>query len=122
MNDDENASSPDPAPGAPPSPDEIEGLRTRAKAADDLARERDDFKNRYLRALADFDNYQKRARREQERYREEALRDLLKDLTVTVDDLNRAIPSLDEKEAGLGKPVAVVRDQLLQLLRQRGVA
>ena len=45
-----------------------------------LSREHD----MHLRALADFDNYQKRARRDQERYREDATRDLLKELILDV--------------------------------------
>ncbi|MBI3723171.1 nucleotide exchange factor GrpE [bacterium] len=112
---------PEPAPPEKPaapsvaiSQDELDSLRAKAK-------ERDELKDRYLRSLAEFDNYQKRARREQERYREEATKDLLRELTIVADDLNAAIPALEKAETGLSKGVIVVRDQLLQVMAQRGV-
>jgi molecular chaperone GrpE len=101
----------------------------------DLARaekERDDFKARYMRALADFDNYQKRTKREMERFREDATRDLLKDLVLVLDNLDMTVAASRPQEgetsarpeATLGavvKGVELVRDQLLRLVSQRGL-
>lgn len=93
---------------------DLEALRTKAK-------ERDEFHNLYLRARADFDNYQKRTRREQERYREDALRDVLKDLALVAENLDLTLAAA--KAGGdetVSKSVSLVRDQLLKFMAQRG--
>ena len=100
---------------------ELEALRAKAN-------ERDAFNDKYLRALAEFDNYQKRARREQERFREDALRDVLAEMLLVLDNLDLALGTVEGKTAGAGpdlatfaKGVGVVRDQLVRLLANRGV-
>lgn len=113
------AAAPPPEPAAV-TIDAAELEKVRAKAAEAEA-----FREKYLRALADFDNYQKRARREQERYREEALRDVLRDLLLVVDNLELALEAARGKRteddlASLAKGVALVRDQLLLQLANRG--
>jgi len=106
--------------------------------APDLARdlekatqERDEFKKSYLRALADFDNYQKRTKREMDRFREDATRDLMKDLVLVLDNLDMTVAAAKPVEGAplspevtLGsvtKGVELVRDQLLRILGQRGL-
>jgi len=93
---------------------ELDLLRIKAK-------ERDEYYNKYLRAVADFDNYQKRARREQERFREEAVRDILKDLVLVLDNLDLALANAPEGDP-MAKGVSLVRDQLLRLMAARGAA
>lgn len=109
----------DPA-GAAPATDaaaddgkaELEALRAKAK-------ERDEYYNKYLRAVADFDNYQKRNRREQERYREEAVRDVLKELVLVLDNLDLALANAPEGDP-VAKGVSMVKGQLLKVMAARG--
>jgi molecular chaperone GrpE len=94
--------------------EDLEALRAKAK-------ERDEFHNLYLHARADFDNYQKRTRREQERFREDALRDVLKDLTLVVENLDLTLAAARESgNETLTKSVSLVRDQLTKFMAQRG--
>ncbi len=98
---------------------ELEALKAKAKESHD----------RYLRSLADFDNYQKRTKREMERFREDAVRDLLKDLVFVIDNFDFALQSAKPADGAdpkatletFAKGVALVRDQFLRLLAQRGV-
>jgi molecular chaperone GrpE len=119
-----SAPAPTPAVGGPESPPpgphevaELEALK--AKAA-----ERDAIHEKYLRALAEFDNYQKRTKREQERFREESVRDLLQELLLVLDNLDLALGAAPREGPGalenLTKGVSLVRDQLLRLLANRG--
>jgi molecular chaperone GrpE len=106
----ENTNEAKPEGGA----EDLEGLRAKAK-------ERDEFHNLYLRARADFDNYQKRTRREQERFREDALRDFLKDLTLVVENLDLTLAATKASgDETLAKSVSLVRDQLGKFMAQRG--
>jgi molecular chaperone GrpE len=99
---------------------ELEALKAKAK-------ERDQFHDKYLRSLAEFDNYQKRARKEQDRWREESVRDVLRELLLVLDNLDLALGAAEAKAkaaggdlANLFKGVSVVQSQLLQLLANRG--
>src|SRR5262245_37192564 len=99
---------------------ELEALKAKAK-------ERDQFHDKYLRSLAEFDNYQKRARKEQDRWREESVRDVLRELLLVLDNLDLALGAAEAKAkaaggdlANLFKGVSVVQSQLLTLLANRG--
>ena len=62
-----------------------------ADRADELQRERDEFKDLLLRKTAEFDNYRKRTERERQAQAETAAADLLGELLPLVDDLERAL-------------------------------
>src|SRR5262245_55557162 len=111
----------DPEPLADPA--QAEETAAPAPAADaeltKKAKERDEYYNKYLRAVADFENYQKRNRREQERYREEAVRDVMKDLVLVMDNLDLALANAPEGDP-LVKGVTLVKGQLLKIMAARG--
>lgn len=71
------------------------------------AKESDDFvamRERYLRVLADFDNFRKRTERERDSLRRAAAADVLRDMLETADNLERALSasgSVDELKSGL---------------------
>src|SRR5437762_8963290 len=75
------------APEAPPA----------AADSAELQRERDDYRDRWLRKSAEFDNYRKRVERERREQADQAVTDLLADLLLVVDDFDRALeaPSAD---------------------------
>ncbi len=61
-------------------------------------KERDEWKDRTLRATADFVNYKKRVEKEQALWSRRAQAAILTDLLDTVDDFDRAIAEHEKKE------------------------
>jgi len=57
----------------------------------EVVKERDELKDKYLRTLADFDNFRKRMRREKEEYQQFHLSDFLVELLPVFDNLERAL-------------------------------
>jgi molecular chaperone GrpE len=80
----------------------------------------DEFKDRYLRTLADFENFRKRADREKSDFYKYALQGVLKDLLPILDNFDRA---LDHAEQGddFHKGVLLIYKQLLDVLKKHGV-
>src|SRR3569832_815282 len=100
---------------------------TAAEAATDdpsaeLRRERDDYKDRWLRKTAEFDNYRKRIERERREQADQALVGVLEDLLSVVDDFDRAL-TVDAGEGGAAyrKGGELIHDKLHDLLRRYGV-
>jgi molecular chaperone GrpE len=88
----------------------------------DLQRERDDFKDRWLRKGAEFDNYRKRIERERREQADQAVVDILQELLTVVDDFDRAL-TVDAGEGGgaYRKGVELIHGKLHDLLRKQGV-
>ena len=80
----------------------------------------DDFKDRYMRTLADFENYRKRTEREKSDFYKYAVQGLLKELLPVLDNFDRA---LDHAEDGddFHKGVLLIYKQLVDTLRKHGV-
>jgi molecular chaperone GrpE len=83
--------------------------------------EEPDWKDRYARAMADFDNFRKRTARDREDLVKFAAADVLKDILPTVDNLARALNEATDKEddpfvAG----VKLVYDGLVKALADHG--
>src|SRR5215212_10087430 len=97
---------------------------TEATVADtaDVQRERDDFKDRWLRKAAEFDNYRRRIERERREQADQSVVDVLQDLLLVVDDFDRAL-TVDAGEGGdaYRKGVELIHAKLHDLLRKRGV-
>jgi molecular chaperone GrpE len=88
----------------------------------DLQRERDDFRDRWMRKSAEFDNYRKRIERERREQADQAVVDLLQELLLVVDDFDRALTV----DAGDGDPayrkgVELIHGKLHDILRKHGV-
>ena len=96
---------------APANPLEAEAARLRAREEE------------LLRALAEMSNVQKRRKQETEVALRYANETLVLDLLPVLDDLERALAS---DHGGTGDPlragVTLVRDRLLQILRQEGLS
>ena len=88
----------------------------------DLQRERDDFKDRWLRKSAEFDNYRKRVERERREQADQSVVDLLQELLLVVDDFDRAL-TVDAGEGGgaYRKGVELIHGKLHDLLRKQGL-
>jgi molecular chaperone GrpE len=93
-----------------------------ASATADLERERDDYKDRWLRKSAEFDNYRRRIERERREQADQAVVNLFEDLLSVVDDFDRAL-TVDAGEGGgpYRKGVELIHGKLHDLLRRHGV-
>ena len=80
-----------------------------------------DWKDRYARAMADFDNFRKRTARDREDLVKFAASDVLKDVLPTVDNLARALDEAKDKaEDPFVAGVKLVYDGLLKALAEHG--
>jgi molecular chaperone GrpE len=93
-----------------------------ASGTADLQRERDDYKDRWLRKSAEFDNYRKRIERERREQADQAVVDLLQELLLVVDDFDRALTvDADDSGGAYRKGVELIHGKLHDLLRKQGV-
>jgi molecular chaperone GrpE len=85
-----------------------------------LADENRQLKDRYLRTLADFENFRKRVEREKADYYKYALAGMLKELLPVLDNFDR---SLDHAEQGddFHKGVLLIYKQLFDVLQKYGL-
>ena len=80
-----------------------------------------DWKDRYARAMADFDNFRKRTARDREDLVKFAASDVLKDMLPTVDNLSRALDGAKDKaDDPFVAGVKLVYDGLLKALADHG--
>ena len=98
--------------------------RAKAAAADTdagpLQQENADLKDRYLRTLADFENYRKRADREKSDFFKYALANLLRDLLPVLDNFDRALDHAAEGD-DFHKGVLLIYKQLFDTLTKHGL-
>jgi len=88
----------------------------------DAQRQRDEFKDRWLRASADFDNYKKRQERLRREQSDQAVENLLLDLLLVVDDFDRALTvEASDADSAYRKGVEMMHGKLHDLLRRYGV-
>ena len=91
-------------------------------AAAELRRERDDFKDRWVRKCAEFDNYRKRIERERREQADMALADLLEAILLVVDDFDLALTVEAGPEAEAYRTgVELIHAKLLGVLKKHGV-
>ncbi len=88
----------------------------------ELRRERDDFKDRWVRKTAEFDNYRKRIERERREQADMAVADVLEAILLVVDDFDLALtveagPEAEAYRAG----VELIHAKLLGVLKKHGV-
>ena len=88
-----------------------------------LERERDEWREKYLRALADLDNARKRFQREAMELRKYAVEVALKEILPVLDNLERALKSATNPDhfAQLREGLELVVQQFHQVLAQLGV-
>lgn len=111
----------DPAPEAPGGDDEIQQLQ---EALAVKTREAESNHDRYLRAMAEFDNARKRAVREREDLIRTANENLIRDLLPVLDNLDRALAAAkaDPAAAAVVAGVELIQRDLLRTLEKFNVA
>lgn len=106
------------APAPPPAADEPTPEQT-------LRRERDDFQEKWLRALAELDNVRKRSRREVQDARRLAQAELLRGFLDVHDNFSRALQSLRDSQdqggaEGIRQGVELIFQKLQAVLKDSG--
>ncbi|MDH7511691.1 MAG: nucleotide exchange factor GrpE [Clostridiales bacterium] len=99
--------------------------KLRKKDADikSLKKDIEEFKDKYLRALAEMENLRKRADREKVEFRNYALAELLRELLVVLDNFERALKSRDQTDGrSFQEGVEMIYRMFLDLLMKNGVA
>lgn len=91
-----------------------------AAAATADAEEARQMRDRYLRTLADFDNYRKRADREKSEFFRYATGGLIKDLLPVLDNFDRALDHAEEGD-DFHKGVLLIYKQLFDELQRNGL-
>ena len=84
--------------------------------------EREEFKDKYLRGLAEMDNFRKRMKKEREDFQKYVLTEILLDLLQIYDNLERALKAkTTELDKGIVSGVEMIRKQFLDLLKKNQV-
>ena len=95
----------------------VADLEAQVKA---LAAESAAHKDKYLRAVADLENFRKRALREKDEARLYGAENLLRDVVVVLDNLDRALTAQGDAEQ-IRQGVRMTQEQFRSILRQHGV-
>jgi molecular chaperone GrpE len=107
-----------PAPLPPPTPEQIEELKSRAAKADENW-------DRLLRTTADFDNFKKRAAREKIEAAQYASFSLLQKLLPVLDNFEMALTAAQtaqgDKLASFQSGVVMIQQQLKNALTETGL-
>jgi len=80
-----------------------------------------ELKDQLMRLAADFENFKKRTRREKEDIRKFANEKLLKDILPALDNLNRALAHVQDRDNPLVQGIEMVAKQFLDILDGYGV-
>jgi molecular chaperone GrpE len=89
----------------------------RAQLEQELRQEHD----RYLRALADFENYRRRVEWDRERMAQAGKRELIAGLLGVIDDFERALAYVGSEADGVAEGLRATHRRLLALLEGQGV-
>ena len=76
---------------------------------------------RYLRLLADFDNYRRRSERERSRAARSGKREIILALLDVLDGYDRALQHMDDAPASIAEGVEALHRKFLGLLQAQGV-
>lgn len=91
--------------------------------ADEIAaaqQEAQELRERYVRVLADFDNFRKRSEREKQDFFKYALGGIMKDLLPVLDNFDRALEHAEEGD-DFHKGVLMIYKQLFDTLQRNGL-
>jgi molecular chaperone GrpE len=105
--------------------DEMEEITDEALELDELRAERDDYKNRFMRALADAENARKRSdkdRREAENYGGSKL---ARDMLPVYDNMKRALDTISDEQREVAGPllegIELTMRELLSVFKKHGI-
>ena len=105
--------------------DAMEAAGDAFEEIDALRAERDEFKDKFMRALADYENMRKRSERDRREAENYGGSKLARDLLPVYDNLNRALQTSEEKDkevsAALLEGVELTMRELLNVFKKHGI-
>jgi molecular chaperone GrpE len=111
----------DAKPGAVTEESEPKHVNLKIQLEEKAKEARDNY-DRYLRAVADLDNYKKRAAREKADILKYGKEDIIKDILPFLDSLDRALENTGGNDVQAFKSgITLIQDQLLCCLKKHGV-
>jgi len=89
----------------------------------DLAAELAECKDKYLRTMAEFENYRRRTIAEKADWIRQATRDLALHICDVLDNFERALvqAAIEDRESPFGKGIVLIEKQLVTALEKEGV-
>jgi molecular chaperone GrpE len=99
---------------------EMEAAAQQAAGATPAAAQNEDFRDRYVRTLADFENFRKRSEREKADFQRYALASVIRDLLPVLDNFDRALEHAEEGDE-FHKGVSLIYKQLFEVLQRHGL-
>ena len=90
-------------------------------ALDNLQKALEEEQNRYLRLMAEYDNFRKRSAREKDGIYTDAKADTFTSLLPVLDNFDRAFENEDASPEDFRKGVEMTRDQLVAVFEKAGV-
>jgi molecular chaperone GrpE len=100
-----------------------EAADTISAGADEVNEKIAEWKDRYLRLTAEYDNYRKRTLKEREELVRTAGEGMIKDILTVVDDFERALLALEKLSDTTGfDGVTLIYDKFMAMLKSKGVA
>lgn len=84
-------------------------------------KEIDNYKNKWLRTQADLENYRKRVERDIQEIHLYAGEKLVKDILPILDNFERALASIEDKESDLYRGVEMIYEEFKRMLEKHGV-
>lgn len=112
----------------PPASGQAEDVATPQDAAaselEEVRRERDEWRDKALRALADYQNFRRRAESEREQAARFAHSDFARSLLVVLDDIGRALDASRQNASRetLLRSMEIIHDHFRKALSDHGVA
>lgn len=93
------------------------------EAHEELQNERDEINDRMLRVAADLENFRRRAERDKKELKKYGIKDVVSELIPAVDNMERALEHVDEREAegSFVDGVRMVYRQVVSGLEKHGV-
>ena len=101
--------------------DKDEALKTPESAEEELKKEIESLKDKLMRHMAEFDNYEKRTAREREEIYKNAVCDAVFTLLPVKDNLERALKTEGDEKEALKDGIAMVYKQFEEALKALGV-
>jgi len=87
---------------------------------DQLAAEKADLNDRLLRAMADFDNFRRRAARDRSEYVQFAAMEMVRDLIPILDDFRRAM-KVETADKEYAKGIEMIDQRFFETLKKAGL-
>ncbi len=84
--------------------------------------EAEQYKNRLLSVMAEYDNFKKRTAKEKEKLYTDSVGDTVAQLLPVIDNLERAIAAVEDKESEFYKGFELVLKQTKEILEKMGVS